>query len=76
MSKDEIALILFLYTLVILIGSSRSFLGQITASGWGKDLELKLQEPISTSAHSTFGSPRVSRSQIAKAKIIHHEKRA
>ena len=71
MNKDEIALILFLYTLVVIISSSRSFFGQIVSSSWTKNMRIQLQEPISTSANH-----RMSQIRMVKTKIMNNEKRS
>jgi hypothetical protein len=46
MNKDEIFLTIFLYCLVVLIGSSRPFWGQIGSLDWVKTLTVAMQKQV------------------------------
>jgi hypothetical protein len=66
MSKDEMALIVFLYCLVILISSLKPYWPQIRSLTWAKTLAIQWQEPVNPG----------SRFVIAETKPVHVAKAA
>ncbi|HXL73811.1 MAG TPA: hypothetical protein VN963_09315 [bacterium] len=46
MNRNKIALIVLLYSIVILIGRVRPYLDQISSASWAKALAAHLQEPL------------------------------
>jgi hypothetical protein len=66
MNKNEILFILFLYTLIVLISSSRIFLSQIASSVWFKNVMHQRETLTKTATWSPTDVPFPKEYRMAK----------
>jgi len=74
MNKNEILFILFLYTLILLISSSRIFLTQMASSVWFKNVMHQRETSTKTASWSPTAIPFPKEYRIAKINSSDPEK--